>query len=547
MLSFQMQADDFATAPGVSADDVRATPAGLRLAIVPRAADAHSLALWRPSSSGLSDVSGNGRNMTLPYGGQLTPEGLLLSRAEQNGGLAAVDVSACDAVAVEFWLRMPAELPLPTSGTMFACGSTLSCSLQTVGGLRRLSAMSFEGEWWDASEASCPLPQLQPGRWLHVAVQWRRGIDLTIWINGQQAAAAPTVTSDYLLPGSSSFTLGRMQYGSYLGGEYDQIQISDVARFPAEQQLPQRYRSTGSFTSPAPAFDGVRPGGAWLAPLVQRDIPEESAVALELRAGEQLDAGGQVQSAWRPAAAPPYGRYAQWRATLTSGGGPCNIATPTVSAVTLSTSEAGYCVYRGCGRLAASIDYTTPVERVGPGLQSVEIADLAPGQVHWFGVRSISPEGLVSPTAEAETRLELDAAGLAVHPRPSAVAALEGGSFASVDDDGDAAGGGAVWLEWLAAEGAGEVEADIFRIYGGPGGGPIDYEIVLGEVAAQPDRQSYRWTGGTWNHGSEVLLAVRAETQAGGVDDSPATIAITVLAAPPRAPGWLEAEAVVGE
>jgi hypothetical protein len=216
---------------------------------------------------------------------------------------------------------------------------------------------------------------------------------------------------------------------------------------------------------------------------------------------------------------------------------PTGLSTPTLVSVTATSSESGYNIYHGVGSGATAIDYDTPAGGTGPGVLAFTQAGLAAPGVHWFGVRSVTDAGVVSPTTEAEVQLELDAGGHVVLPRPASVQGLSAAAGA----------GGCVTLKWLAMPETGAVMPAAFRIYSDGGTGTVNFAAALGSVAYVPGQRGYQWTSDALTAGVTVQLAVRAVSAAGGVDAAPATVAVTPDATGPRVVGQVSGATSLGE
>jgi hypothetical protein len=208
-----------------------------------------------------------------------------------------------------------------------------------------------------------------------------------------------------------------------------------------------------------------------------------------------------------------------------------------LESVTATAGEGGYNIYHGVGLTAAAIDYDTLAGGTGPGALACSVSGLAAPGVHWFGVRSVTDAGLISPTTDAEVQLELDALGHQVLPRPASVQALSA----------TAGAGGRVTLAWLALPETGAVGPAAFRIYSDGGSGTVNFSSPLGSVAYVPGQRGYQWSSSALTAGVTVQLAVRAEASAGGVDASPATVTATPDATGPAVVGQVSGTTALGE
>jgi hypothetical protein len=230
----------------------------------------------------------------------------------------------------------------------------------------------------------------------------------------------------------------------------------------------------------------------------------------------------------------PDGRYFQWRAALAATGD--RLTSPTLESVEAQASEAGYDLFRATGPGPESLDYSQAWARVGPTVAQLAAAEaLEAPAVHWFGVRPVDDRGVQSPTAQAEVRLELDAAGGQVPDRPAGVLSLAARPAPL----------GAARLDWRYRVGAAGVVPQTFRIFGDGGSGTIDYDTPIGEVPCRAEQSTYTWTSNPLTGGTEHQLAVRAVTAGGLWDEQPAVARVTPDASPPAEVTALEAEVLL--
>ena len=539
MIPFELTTDTFA-ASGGAFDASRAGPAGLELALAEMAADADTLALYHLHRGDGLDA-GPGECHLAPVGDPgFDADGALFDAALQQ---CFVDATAFTLrgrtqATAECWFRLAA---LPADGQVFAMTCqyyNLSLCATAAQGTVELQASVFEEIAADPYVQKAMAVHAWPAAdtaWHHLAATWHKGVALRLWLDGQPVGPSAELTGGDLYSANATVYVGRRQNsGSFFSGAIDEVRYSSTVRYAAPF-APQRRAAAGSFTSPA--FDSARLGADW-APLDwAADVPVGAAVELDVRTGDAL-AAGQVDAPWQPAAlADALGRYSQWRAALTPGADPLGRESPAVSRVTAAASQAGTNLYHGSGDEAAAIDYETPVARFGPLVAAHVAAGLDAPAVHWFGLRSVSAAGQVSRTVDAELRLELDAAGQAVPPRPAPVESLSAAG----------AGGGQVALSWLALPEMGDAAPEAFRVYSDAGTGTIDFGAAVGEVPAETGRRHYQWTSAAQAPGATVRFAVRAESAAGGADAAPAEVAVTVDADPPRPVGHLSAEPALGE
>ena len=525
MLTFEMDADNFGTyLGGGTADGTRVTGEGVRLDLAEHAGDGDTVGLWHLHDGVWTDASGNGHTLTPSGDPAFTDDGVHFDGDDDARRATGCCLQGHDEATLEAWVRVAS---LPTA-TQVVVGQHFNLWMRLVytGGKPYLQGLA--GQSGHMNQTAFELDDSFPNVWHHVAVTYKRNEPggVTLWLDGIAVDDDDTIDADFSSADASLHVATR--YGAnHLTGDVDEVRLSTAVRYTGSFS-PKRHVASGTFTSPA--LDTERTGCRWLASTWDAAVPETSALAMDVRSGDEVDGEGDVVGQWQSATeAPGPGRYAQWRATLTRGTDATGLLTPTLEWVTATASEAGYALYSGVGQEAASIDYASALVLLGPGVVSHETGALSYPAVHWFGLRSSNAEGDESRTVDAEVRLELDDEGERVASRPAPVASLSASG----------AGGGTVRLAWLALGEMGEVPPQVFGVYSNGGGGEINFAGSLGEVAYSDGLRHYEWTSAAFDDGLTVAFAVRAETDEGGVDAEPAEVELLIDAAPPAAVGYL--------
>jgi len=548
MHAYEMNASNFGSyLGGGTCDGTRLVSAGLELDLAEFASDADTVALYHLHDAAWSDASGHGYTLTGYNGAALGDYGLALdaSAAKYARTGSVINLSGATAVTLEAWARWTGgalangeyrrllrwETASPAQYiNVFLYGQT--------SGPPKVISQAYLGASPSNSNQNV---LLTPAQWsamtsaeFHIEVN----VDLAaarhrIFLNGALLLNV-SFAHAAIASAAGQLVLGYASAASTWIGTVDEVRLSTAARH-TDAFAPLRRTASGTFTSPA--IDSARPGALWAALDSCAAVPGDCSLAFQARAADTLD-GPNVDAPWQSAALlEGPGRYAQWQAILTRGSDALALHTPTVASVTATASDLGASLYHGAGDDASCIDYDAPIARFGPAVAAHEVAALACPAVHWFGLRSTDADGRVSRTVTAEVRLELDAAGAAVPPRPAPVESLA------------AAGAGAtcVTLSWLAMPEMGDAPPTVFRIYSNGGSGPVNFAAPLAAVAAVTDRRHYQWTSSALTAGQTLTFAVRAETDAGGVDAAPAEITIAVPASVPRAAGHPSATPVLRE
>ncbi|NIA20948.1 MAG: hypothetical protein GWP05_03020 [Anaerolineaceae bacterium] len=530
MLTFAMNKDNFGTyLGGGTCDGTRLLASGVQLNPERHDSDADTLALWRLSAGSWADASGNGRDLTAYGDPQLTEQG-----AEFDGdddARTTYNINGNNEVTMEAWLGVAA---LPTATERVFCQYyKMMIYLYYSSGVTWLRGDIHQDG--NTISLSHELDGSFVGTMHHVALTYERNAvnGGRLWLDGSMVDQGDTIDADFGWPTIDLLTLASRYGVEKFTGTIDEARLSQVVRYTADFQ-PKRLVASGMFNSPP--FDAAGSQAEWLSLDWQGQTPGNTQLVMMVRAGDQLDGGGDVQGDWEllSQSLPP-GRYFQWGAILVRSTDALGLSTPTLESVTTVASQAGYNIYHGIGQAATAIDYATPIAKVGPTALSHAEAALVFPAVHWFAARSVNAWDSEALTVDAEVRLELDDSGQRVPPRPASVEALEA----------EGAGGGCVRLSWLSMSEAGEAPTDVFRIYWGIGA--VDYSTPLGEVPSRNRTRHYEWTTDPLPPGTTVLLAVRAETDAGGVDENPLEVEIEIDATAPSGVGYVTAEATLSD
>ncbi len=504
--------------------------AGLKIDFDEHLPDGTTPGLWhlhdgmcQGQGTGLEDASGAGGELQ-NHGAEAVEDGYRLDRSAGTYLDASLPGQpARSALTLECWVRDAAAMPEAAEGvlaTVYADANNYlylqlrrddANSRLLAGGRGGGAAMSYLA--WTGALAGALLEGPDP--W-HVAAVLDGGA-FRLYVGG---ALRDSGGGGVLVAGDYQLRLGRYWSGwaGYdLSAVLDEVRLSASARY-ASDFTPHRLRAEGRCASPV--CDGVRQGAGWQDLVAEATIPEGSSPGWEVRAADELDGFGNPQGVWvewdgDPAALPD-GRYVQWRSHLTPS--PDRLESPTLTAVEAHVSEAGYDLFHGAGPDPDAVDYTSPVLRVGPGVAAATTEPLAPGAVHWFGIRPVDARGRASPTARDEVRVEVDEGGLRIADRPAGVLAAEARPQR----------GGTVALTWRYRMGVSGVGPATFRIYGDGGTGEIDDETPLGEVSHDPSRRAYAWeTPPLEPSGVVHQLAVRAVAPDGTRDEQPVVLAVT--------------------
>jgi hypothetical protein len=537
MLTFAMNTTNFGGYPGGgAASGTRPASAGVQLTPTEFAADVQTLGLWHLHQQNWADFSGNGHTLLPWAGATIGEQGVVCDSGSGNQYARTGSMNLCGntAVTLECWFNLAA---LQSGGYGGLCGQGLNLLLLTYR-TGNIFSVRFSLNYGIYAEYVFPsLPEV--GVWHHAAGVWQRGTagGIRVYVDGVAGATVASPADADLPSASPLFYVGAAQGTYYLDGLIDEVRVSTAARYTGNF-TPARYPASGTFTSPV--FDAGRTGARWLGVDAEAIVPPTAGLATSARIGDTLDGAGQVVGTWNPASGTlRHGRYLQWQTLLSRSTDPTGLTTPTLESVTATATDAGpgYAVYHGVGPTAAAIDYDTLAGCTGPGVLALTLSGLGAPGVHWFGVRSVDDNGVVSETTDAEVQLELDVLGNVVLPRPAAVQVLSAVAEA----------GGGVTLSWLAMPETGAVAPAAFRIYSDGGTGTVNFAAPLGSVAYVAGQRGYQWTSAAMTAGVTVQLAVRAESAAGGVDASPATVTVVPDAIGPAPAGQVNAATALAE
>jgi hypothetical protein len=111
-------------------------------------------------------------------------------------------------------------------------------------------------------------------------------------------------------------------------------------------------------------------------------------------------------------------------------------------------------------------------------------------------------------------RVEFDAAGELLGSEPNAPESV----------CARPAAGGCVELRWRYSPAGQEAAPSVFEVFG-DGGGTMDWQTPIAEVAYRRGRADYQWTSAAFEHGARLRFAVRAKS-AMGVSERNETVVI---------------------
>jgi hypothetical protein len=157
-------------------------------------------------------------------------------------------------------------------------------------------------------------------------------------------------------------------------------------------------------------------------------------------------------------------------------------------------------------------DMTDPI--VGAvGYDAVSITNFAwwghaASTTYYYRVNAIGPGGVEELGDGNIARVEFDAFGSLVGPRPNRPTNLQLALLA----------GGAFELRWTYSEAGEETAPNVFRVYNDNGTGTMDYGTIVATVTYRARRFHYAYSSGAFADGVTIRWAVRA-VSAAGIDD----------------------------
>jgi hypothetical protein len=525
--------------------------AGLKVDFNEFAADASTLGLWHlhrggsvGGGSGLEDATGGGH--PLINLGAIAGEDGYTCVATGNGCLKAPlsGQPARSQLTLECWGRQW-QNPADTWGILASYIVSYGTDVELWARRGTTVADSFLGArciygggalvvaaQWTGAPADAVLASPSP---FHVAAVLDAPGRLSLYVNGVRRAEANANLTP-MPAGTPTIWLGSYNEPGLLHSSVllDEVRLSGAVRYSADF-TPSRLLASGVYASPT--FDTLRLGARWTDLVRAELVPAGAAVAWEARAADVLDAAGNPQAAWQPCSdvspSMPRGRYLQWQATLSAAAD--RLSSPTAQSAMARASDAGYNLYHATGASPASLTYSDPWRRVGPGIAQVATEGLAPGAVHWFAVRPSDDDGDELPVTQDELRLELDAAGTVTPPRPASPLSVTAQAMV----------GGAVRLTWRYRIGTSAVAPQAFRLFGDAGSGTINYAAPLAVVPYAAGTSWFAWTSGPLAGGAVHQFAVRAVAADGTWDASPAVASALPDAAPPAPVDALQAGVIL--
>ena len=152
--------------------------------------------------------------------------------------------------------------------------------------------------------------------------------------------------------------------------------------------------------------------------------------------------------------------------------------------------------------------------------------------VYYYRLNAIGAGGVEEQSQRNVRRVEFDAAGTLVGPRPN------GPSHVQVA----ASAGGRFDLRWRYAWPDEEVPPAAFRIYSDGGTGTMDYVTPVATVPHRVGKADYRYTSAPFAHGTAVQWAVRAAAASGLEEKNDMVVAAKADATGPPAVGHVAAE-----
>jgi len=123
---------------------------------------------------------------------------------------------------------------------------------------------------------------------------------------------------------------------------------------------------------------------------------------------------------------------------------------------------------------------------------------------YWYLIRAVGAGGVEEANESQVVRVELDAAGELLGPEPNAPESVRARPMAA----------GCVELRWRYSPASQEAEPSIFEVFG-DGGGTMDWQTPVGEVAYRRGRVDYLWTSAAFADGARLRFGVRAKSAMG--------------------------------
>jgi hypothetical protein len=164
------------------------------------------------------------------------------------------------------------------------------------------------------------------------------------------------------------------------------------------------------------------------------------------------------------------------------------------------------------------------------GSGTADLAGFRASSVQWLNVKAVSECGVEDVEPVRLVRVEFDADGDLVVPRPNPPIGLELVQGAN----------GLMTLRWVHVTAGQAVAAKRFRLYVDSGSGMPGTPTHL--VTFDGGRE-FRKALGTYSHGTQITVAIEAESAAGGVSTR-LQISGTADASAPAAPDSLDVEVI---
>ena len=170
-------------------------------------------------------------------------------------------------------------------------------------------------------------------------------------------------------------------------------------------------------------------------------------------------------------------------------------------------TRGGYNLYRWTGSrypVDASGGIVGAAQAGAGSITNFPFVTHAPGTRYWYLTRAVGAGGVAEQNESQVVRAEFDTSGELMGPEPNAPESLCARPTA----------GGCVELGWRYRPEGQEVEPFVFEVFG-DGGGAMDWQTPIDNVAYRRGRVDYSWKSTAFEHGALLRFAVRAKSAAG--------------------------------
>lgn len=181
-------------------------------------------------------------------------------------------------------------------------------------------------------------------------------------------------------------------------------------------------------------------------------------------------------------------------------------------------AKGGYNLYRWTGEALP----TQPDRIVGAAASTdQEVANFPliehePSTIYWYLLRAVGGGGVEESTEHQLRKVEFDANGDIIGPRPNAPSHL------SVD----LLSGGRFCLRWAYDPASQEISPDSFEVYNDSGSpGEIDYDSAVGSADFAVGQAVFEWTSEAFDDGTLLWWAVRAKSRDDVVEENTVSVA----------------------